>query len=373
MHIGELAVVVSLLFLFTGPLLVLPIVAARLRSNCLMVNLAAALLLGTMVSAWAVFLVAIAIGFTGASVLLVTATLTLACICLYLRPSVRRDLKKCAGALYTPPSIWLPSLFLGLYFGLSLWQTPDGATWYAANYTDFPFHLAQVNTFSTLGEIPPEHPQAAGCTMAYHFMVNFHSACLLKLGMPLVQSVQFPNLLFAASLGVLLGAFFRRFCASAQAAGWAIILFLFNKASLGNLLAYVLGQNPGGYHLALDAQMLRGLRGIALFPFFNFDDPIINLFHPQRPMLLGFGVSLILYILLRDAIETDQHSSRKTLALMGINLGLMPLFHAPSFMVVFLSGIIILLIRRLPRAAAMLASISLPLALPQLIFLQSLP
>ncbi len=338
-----------------------------------MVQIASSLGVGTVFASWLIFLLSLGVGFSVSTILFGTTVIIIMISVLYSRPSVQAKLILSVGKWEGGLLLLGTGAFLALYFGLSLWQTSDGATWYAANYTDFPYHLAQVNSFATQDKFPPDHPQAAGCLMAYHFMVNFHSACLLKLSMPLLWSAHLPNVLYAFALGILLAAFYLEFCTSKMASGFAVLLFLFNKEAIANVIAFFLGKNPGEYSFSFAERPWHALRSIALFPFFNFDDPIINLFHPQRPMLFGFGIALTCFMLLRGVLLTAQPRTIRLPLMTGIILGMMPLFHMPSYIVIIASGAFALLLRKRFRDLCYFAIPAIVLALPQLLYLAFTP
>ncbi len=329
---------------------------------------------GQVLVTWAFYLFSWAFGFRVVTVILVLAALSVASLIDAIRNG--RALWDGVGRgswRLSPAQIFAVSL-MGAAIGLSAWRTGRGDFCVAGANEDFSFHLAMVSAFLEQPFFPPNHPQFAGALLRYHFMTNFHAAIPARLGVDPIDAVQWMQVINALALGVLAGALFDTLAGSRSAAFFGIVFLLISRTTIWNLVLYHLGFPiddlvPGSVAFGSHEYLHR----VFLHNYFNFDDALSNLFHPQRPMLFGAGFGMGLLLLIRRAWIEDELRLRRW-AVLSLLIGLLPLFHLHTFLVVgTLHAILVLACRReeLSRRIAVLAAM-LP-AVFQLFFLFSVP
>ncbi|MFH1199976.1 MAG: hypothetical protein V1708_02825 [Candidatus Micrarchaeota archaeon] len=200
-------------------------------------------------------------------------------------------------------------------------MTVGANVWY-----DYPLHFAVINSFAQRSNFPPQHPYLYGAPMGYHFIMDFQSAILVKGGLSLRDSILLPHLLsyfVLCSFAYFIG---RQITKSKAAAAFAIILFLFN----GNAGIFQFGQD------AMNSKDVLNFVQHMPKPYSDIDSQgikfmnnVFTIFIPQRATLLGFALSVIFYFMLLQMLEKRD---KRTMALAGILLGLMPLTQAHSFL-----------------------------------------
>ena len=212
------------------------------------------------------------------------------------------------------------------------------------NYgVDYLFHLGIGNSLIYSG-FPPRFPYASGAIDVYPFIPDFYSAILVNSGMGLVMPFYLMNFLLYFSI-VAIGAYlFYLFSKSQILPSFAILLFLFCGEGLSlvimGLLNIPLFQVPQSTFSMLFNQPFF----LITYPYFNFAMPVINNFAPQHEYLVGFPYTLtimtIAYIVfLHDRYHKPNYS---TSAFLGVLIGLLPLVHPQSFVVLMLFGTVLL-------------------------------
>src|SRR6185436_14876974 len=71
------------------------------------------------------------------------------------------------------------------------------------NYSDLALHLGIINGFVFGENFSLEHPAMAGVKLTYPFIVDFHAALLVKLGLPLSTAFFLQNMFIAFALVTL--------------------------------------------------------------------------------------------------------------------------------------------------------------------------
>jgi len=335
-------------------------------------KLAFAIITGTLFATWLVYAAALLLGFNYYS--LAFSLIVMASCAGYAKFAKNKNGRWFAEKVFNRKSIPVVHvallLFIMPYFIFGMWETKSGDILYSANYTDMPYHISMVSAFLEHVQFPPGNPQAAGAKMIYHFMVNFHSAILNLGGIPLMASVIIPQLLFAFALATMLYYFYRQLLSDNMRTGFAAILFIMGHIALGNLIVALLGHPLGGSGFSLSSWV--SVRNELLYPFFNFLNPIINFFHPQRPFLFGLPLGLIV---LAGTYRTflKEESDYRSLFMLSCVLGLTPLFHIHTFLVVGPIFVLAALCRRRNFIKTVACLLPLLLAVPQILFLFSQP
>lgn len=216
---------------------------------------------------------------------------------------------------------------------------------------DWAFHLNVAGYLSNATQLlPPNNPGYNGINLNYPFMVDFFSGQLLHLGLDLETSLPLTSCILAMAFVVILYVTSLRLLRSRWAAFLSTLLVLL-VGGVGNfqLTNDILptGDGPLGW--------LGGLGNLLLAPPtdyswqvngpFYWGNAVVNDLLPQRSVLFGWPIGLLVLSLLWYAW---QKSSRREFLLAGILLGLMPPFHANSFLALFIiaSGAAVLTFRR---------------------------
>ena len=298
----------------------------------LWVRLSFAIIVGTLLLTWLTFFLSLFIGFNKISVFITLAIVSL-CIS-YGRLKGRPDGISFKNILSADKTIGVTHgialLIVMPFFIFGAWETKSGDIMYLGNYTDLSFHLSMVSAFLEQVSFIPDNPQCAGAKMSYHFLVNFHSAILNMGGFSLLLSVIIPQILFSFALATMLSNFYKQILRSELATFFSVSLLIMGHIAFFNLFFSILGRPLA--NLKLDMTSWNSIYDHLLFPFFNFLNPIINYFHPQRPFLFAFPLALIVLssiykMFLKEEVEY------KHLLVMSVMVCLTPLFHIHTFLV----------------------------------------
>ena len=214
----------------------------------------------------------------------------------------------------------------------------------ADNYgVDYLFHLGIGNSLIYSG-FPPRFPYAAGAIDVYPFIPDFYSAILINSGMGLVVPFYLMNFMLYFSMVAIGSYLFYIFSKSQLLPSLAMILFLFCGEGLSlvtmGLLNIPLFQVPQSTFSMLFNQPIF----LITYPYFNFVMPLINNFAPQHEYLVGFPYTLTIITVAYLAFLHDKKRkpSYYTSAFLGVLMGLLPLIHPQSFVVLMLFGAVFL-------------------------------
>jgi hypothetical protein len=206
-----------------------------------------------------------------------------------------------------------------------------------------------INGFVHGQNFPPQHPEFAGASLTYPFVVDFVTAMFVRAGASLENAFFWQNYAMMLALTGLLHRWALRLTRDRIAAllvpalvflsggfGWWQFL---KESAQGGGVVQVLPKLPHDYTI-----MAGGYR---------WGNAITALLVPQRGILLGISLSLIVWTLWLRATESPEAEPDKqpdsvgflarpfTLRLMmvaGLIAGLMPLVHAHSFVVTMCMG-----------------------------------
>jgi hypothetical protein len=203
-----------------------------------------------------------------------------------------------------------------------------GQVWCNFNFVDTAFHLSVTNSLLESPRFPPVDLDLAPFPLKYHFLADFLSAHLVRLGADPLAAMAAMNFVSGAVMVGSLWIFFSRVLRLPPP--WvflAAVVLLFLSLPLVNLIHYY----------ALKPSYMEGgdfIRGVLRFSFFNFESMQGNLLEPQRGLL--FSVPVILWILLTtfdaDPNEEPQVQARRTwVSFAGVCL--LPLAHIVAFAV----------------------------------------
>jgi len=237
--------------------------------------------------------------------------------------------------------------------------------------SDAPFHMSIMNSFVYRNNFPPENPLLAGTKLAYPFLNDFLSAILIKAGFPLLLPIVLPNLLFVFSFVTLAFYFIRDVSKNKLVTSFALLLFFFGGIGFFNIVTILNGNTLGGVEYRLSPDF-NSISSVASYPYFNFAEVLTNIFIPQRSYLVGFPIALIvLTFFYRNAFGAKK-LNKKELLLCGTLVGLLPLFHAHSFIILSFVGGVLFLFSRKKEWLYFIVPLVL-FSLPQVLWIMSVP
>lgn len=169
------------------------------------------------------------------------------------------------------------------------------------NIGDLPFHIAVISGFAHGENFPPQHPEFAGVPLTYPFVADFVTAMFVRAGASLSGALFWQNFATLLALVGLLHGWAWRLTRDRAAAlvtpalvllsgglGW--VAFLKHSVSDGRGIFRMLGQ------LQQDYTIMRHL-GI------DWGNAVTALFVPQRGILLGVCLALVVWTLWWEATE----------------------------------------------------------------------
>jgi hypothetical protein len=236
------------------------------------------------------------------------------------------------------------------------------------NYANLALHMGITNGFVFGDNFPVEHPAMAGVKLTYPFIVDFHAALLVKLGLPLSTAFFLQNMFIAFAL-VTLFVWFARQLTQNQTAGWLALVLLFFNGGLGWTMLFREAQTTPGGLFALLANLPHDYSSSQ--NLYRFNNSLIHWFVPMRSMLLATPMLSAVWILWIETLrrwraEPEKRQTR-ILAAAGAITGLMPLVHAHSYVALMASATILALVFRRWREWAVFMVIAAALAIPQII------
>ncbi len=173
-------------------------------------------------------------------------------------------------------------------FALGFFVAADGEVWANFNFIDTAAHLSIAQSFLGAPGFPPPDLNVTPFPLKYHFLADFQVAHLVRLGLPLLASAWWLNVLGAAAMTGALWAVIERWLDAPPR--WvllaAVIFFCLNPAPI-NLLHYL------AFHPAF-FNPRQFVTGVLLFPYFNFESVLNNLFEPQRGLVFALPVALLI-------------------------------------------------------------------------------
>ena len=219
------------------------------------------------------------------------------------------------------------------FFHQAFVYTPAGLfVGYVNIWGDWAAHLTYAGSFAYGHNFPPEYPVDPGHRFGYPFMIDFLAAELAPLGLSITQAVTatsgllglaFPPVLYLAAL---------RFTAGRAASVIAVFTFL-----LGGGLGFIFffrdvlrGGLKAIQHLPLPEYTLN--RDVNL----QWLNPVLAYLVPQRSVLIGFSIALILLVVLWMA--TRERLGRQPYVFAGVTTGVLPVFHVHAWGTVLALG-----------------------------------
>ncbi|HEX8844676.1 MAG TPA: hypothetical protein VF791_08540 [Pyrinomonadaceae bacterium] len=273
-------------------------------------------------------------------------------------------------------------VLLWLVFDRAMMTQPDGIlTGVKNNYGDLPFHLSIITRFTDGANFPPEDPTFAGTRFTYPFIADFVAACFVRAGASLRQAMFLENYVLAISFVGLLHRFTLKLTRDWLAGLIAPVLVLFS-GGLGwwNFFTESKWSEDGllGVLFHLEQQFTINDYG------YRWGNTLTTLLVPQRSILLGLPLALIVFTLWWTSRPVDEEGKRekvkgkrketktqrpssllpssfyllpstRRMIAAGAIAGLLPLIHAHTFIVVMMVGAVIFLLTGLKQWRAWIA------------------
>jgi hypothetical protein len=338
------------------------------------------------------FVVASIIGLTAVALVL-TAAVVASPLALLVKPRLRaavsRDFHAAARAAHR--SVLHPAkrssvhlifyaavaVLLWFVFDRAMFELPDGIyTGVQNNYGDLPFHLSIITGFADGANFPPEDPTFAGARFTYPFLTDFIAACFVRAGATLRQALMLENYVLALAFMGVLHRFTLKLTRDWVAGLIAPALVLFS----GGLGFWHIWNDPRWADKGLFGILMDLPQQYTITPDtgYRWGNSLTTLLIPQRGILLGFPLALIVFTVWwtlvsdagtrgrGDAAKSKEDDKRRKLgkkraresaahprvaasprprvsamhrmAAAGAVAGLLPLVHAHSFVVVMVVG-----------------------------------
>lgn len=197
----------------------------------------------------------------------------------------------------------------------------------AGFYADWAAHLTYAGSFAFAHNFPPEFPVDPGHPMAYPFLIDLMAAALVPLGASLTSAL----VLTSGLLGLA-------FPAVMYLAGVRLI-----RSRAGSALAVLVFTLSGGlgFFLLIDDVRRSGLAALQQSHQLYTQDPARNIqwlnpvlawMLPQRSVLFGFSIALLVMAMLWVALRDKEHAAGwAPFAFAGVVTGLSPLGHLHAY------------------------------------------
>ena len=330
---------------------------ARLATGCV---------IGFTTLAFAGFLVSLALGLGAASLIVAAVVTSLPTLLLRnreVRDTIRADVvelrDRAVGGFRRPTGATLVTLVYGAAIAIGIWfiadrtffETPDGM--YIGNVNnlgDLPYHVQISASFAYGQNFPPQNPVFAGSGFSYHYIADFLAAGFVGAGATLIESMLIVNLALGTSLLVLVHRWARELTGNAVAARLAPLL-LSLSGGLGWLNLFDTARSRE--HGLIEAFVATDQRFTIEDGLYRFGNAVTTLLIPQRGLLLGMGLAVIVFTLLwRHLDEPVPEGGTRwrplfggpRMLVAGLLTGILPIVHAHTFAVVlgtaFLLGLV---------------------------------
>jgi len=251
------------------------------------------------------------------------------------------------------------SLLLVTVFAKSLFVRADGIyTGLANNLGDLPFHLQTIFSFAYSQNFPPENPIYANVRFAYPFLIDFSAAMLVRAGATAAGAMWMQGVVLCIAFVGLIHYWTLELTRDRLAGFIAPILVLLS-GGLGWCLLFQDAWTNGQGVVDLLKHLPRRYT-IGDFPILRWGNSLTTLFVPQRSLLFGAPIALVIFsqwwlALPRRNSSNDERSLSEDLLISGttqrialdvpgnsvyrmlaagILAGMLPLVHAHSFLVV---------------------------------------
>lgn len=344
------------------------------REKPMLWRLSAGTVIGSAIFGIASFVAASVAGFS-VPVLIVAIAVTLLPLALLQRPDIRKnflhDWAKAKGTLQGANAskmrrlAYYAGFFLlfWLFFDKTMFMMNGGIhTGGSQNLGDLPYHLGTIFSFTEGNNFPVVNPSWLGAKYTYPFVADLLSACFVKLGSDVINSMFVLNVAWAFSLFVILERFVADLTGNRLAGRIAApLLFLSGGLGFWGLSADMAVSGKGLYDTLMNLS-----RDYTINDKYRWGNSLVVLFMTQRSLLLGMPLTLLVLNYLwsifsrekvaNQVVETDENvgdgenvvttkvekealsfsSIPVSALLVGLLAGTLPLIHMHSLVVLFI-------------------------------------
>ncbi|HEY4025523.1 MAG TPA: hypothetical protein VGO86_03750 [Candidatus Dormibacteraeota bacterium] len=201
-----------------------------------------------------------------------------------------------------------------------------GGPW---SYADWAAHLTYTSSFVYGHNFPPEFPVDPGHRMAYAFLVDVLAASLVPLGASLTSALVLSSALLALAFPAVMYLAGVRLIGSRGGAAIAVGVFTLS-GGLGFLLLLADVRSSGLSALAHATGLLTQNQDRNV----QWLNPVLAWMLPQRSVLFGFSLALLVMAMLWMALRADDargFARWAPFASAGAVAGLTPLFHLHAY------------------------------------------
>lgn len=268
----------------------------------------------------------------------------------------------------------LALLFFIPFYGHALELQDDGLhPGYTGIWGDWTSHMGLTTYFSSAQHVlPPPSPWMAGTSLPYSFLPDFFSSILMHLGLGPWSAMPLSSALLSIALVVIFFSVAQRFIGSRWGALAATVIFFLGSglgfALLGGDIQSIDG-SPLGYLSGFFSAVLAPVREYTDLPDLGFQwrNPVLAMLVPQRSTDFGWAMGLFALAVLWHAWTTK---SRREMIVVGVTVGLLPLFHETTYAgFIAFGGAVALLSLRSWRRWLWFFVPALVLGLPQMIMI----
>ena len=215
---------------------------------------------------------------------------------------------------------WTYFLGFGVFFSrawsIALFMDGVGLrSGWIASWADGAAHLSYMSAFAYRNIFPTTHPLFIGKPFSYPFVVDMLGGILVKMGLPLHVSYNLLGLFLSMFLVVMVWKLFSKMFKNEVVSFLGSLVF-FLGAGLTNLEKFV------------------GFPYKQMFDTYDWVDIISAQIMPQRALILGMPLGVLIYLVIFDYFKNKKISKLK-LALVGLLTGLMSIIHAHTLIALF--------------------------------------
>jgi hypothetical protein len=279
---------------------------------------------------------------------------------------------------------------ISIIFLFSLSESNGTVICIDAGCGDISYHIGIGNSLMNYA-FPPRYTFTLATTNVYPFISDFFPALLRWGGMSLVPSIMVPDLLLIFSMVSLAAVLAYRLLKDSFASICALLIFWFGGNGISQFIEYPFRTQVATFfqpaHLLYVNGPTEGVFGFFNTLFFTSSEfitywvPILNtMLIAQRDFLLGMPFGLLIILLIigfipeknKKIVKTDS----KLLFIIGVLVGMLPLIHPPTFVVVSIFGGFVILYstiksRKIEKKWLIAIIMMLFLAVPQFVFMNS--
>jgi len=208
----------------------------------------------------------------------------------------------------------------------------------ANNFGDLPAHLGAISAFTQGLSFPPDNPSFAGSTFTYPFLIDLVTALMTTLGATVQDAMLVQNVFLCLAILVLLERFSSTVSGSAFVGKLVPFLFLFG-GGLGFLTFFSDYWNSGS---SLTESLWNLSRDHTIGDDYRWGNPMTTMLITQRSFLIGLPLALLALTKIWET-TTAEDSTRKTddfamksMFVMGLLIGMLPLVHVHTLLVLFI-------------------------------------